>query len=74
MKQKHFSEFESLQAKRLQGSSSETAQKGIDSFLIHNSPAIPKKILVEVELSKEEIERAEIEAVTVLHDWNQVMT
>ena len=65
LKRRHTSQFDSLQAKRIQETSSETAQKGINSFLIHKTAAIPKRIHVEFELSKEEVEMAAIEPVTI---------
>ena len=65
MKRKHPERYVLLQAKRtLQGASTTGIQTAMDSF-VSVSTEIPNKKLYQIELSKDEIESAAIEAVTV---------
>ena len=65
LKRKHPEQYVLLQAKRtLQGASTTGIQTAMDSF-VSVSTEIPKKKLYQFELSRDEIESAAIEAVTV---------
>ena len=67
LKLKHLEKFKLQQSKRAKHVTlaSGGTQSVMDSFMVISASAIPKKTLVEIELSEVEIERAAAEAVTI---------